>query len=317
MRSITRRTIELAGLAGAIGIVVVLLFGLRAAPLLAQTPQPESLTLTFMPGRDAAQPGTVTLTGNGNQTTVTINVAPGAAGVAQPAHIHDGACPGVGAIKYPLSNVVDGMSTTTVNVALHDLLTGQYSINIHQGPGAEASIYTACVDLPARAGTHSGTLSAAVPAAAPSAAGAPGAAASPSAAASGAVAQPAALSQQAKTAPVSVQAPSKAAPMVQAPAVAVAPAAVAHVSAPVAAPATTYTAPAAAGSAAASSPAVSSAPSTSAQAPAIAPRLPNTGSGGLIGQGESSGVGLPLVAGSLGLLLLLLGLARLQQDHSR
>ncbi len=105
------------------------------------------LTLTLGPGRDGNQPGTVTLTGMGNQTQVVLNIQPGAAGLAQPAHIHDGGCPGVGAVKYPLTNVVDGPSTTVVNVPLSDLLTGNFSINVHKST-SEAGVYLACVNLP-------------------------------------------------------------------------------------------------------------------------------------------------------------------------
>lgn len=107
-----------------------------------------SITLTFQPGRDGVQPGTVTLTDQGNQTQVTIRVQARAAGVAQPAHIHEGACPGVGAVRFPLSSVVDGVSVSTVNTRLADILNGGYSINIHESV-QQASRYTACVNLPA------------------------------------------------------------------------------------------------------------------------------------------------------------------------
>ena len=103
------------------------------------------LTLQFGPGRDATQPGSVMLTPMGAQTRVTIDMQAG--GASQPAHIHTGACPGVGAVTYPLTNVANGKSETTVNVSLTTLMASQFAVNVHRSP-TEAAIYTACVNLP-------------------------------------------------------------------------------------------------------------------------------------------------------------------------
>src|ERR1051325_1599274 len=77
----------------------------------AQTP----VTLQLGPGRDATQPGTVTITPMGNQTRVVLAMTP--AGPSQPAHIHAGSCPGVGAVVFPLTNVANGASDTVVNAS--------------------------------------------------------------------------------------------------------------------------------------------------------------------------------------------------------
>lgn len=105
-------------------------------------------TFNFGPGRDGTQEGTVRLrpTADG-KTTVTIALKGSTAGVAQPAHIHEGACPGVGAVKYPLTNVTDGASTTTLDVKFADLLTGGYSINVHKST-TESGVYVSCVTIP-------------------------------------------------------------------------------------------------------------------------------------------------------------------------
>ena len=110
----------------------------------AQTP----LTLQFGPGRDATQPGTVTITPMGNQTRVVIDMTP--AGASQPAHIHTGSCPGVGAVVFPLTNVANGKSETIVNASWDTIQASQHSINTHRSP-TEIAIYTACVNLPVRA----------------------------------------------------------------------------------------------------------------------------------------------------------------------
>lgn len=118
----------------------------------------ESITVNLGPGRDASQPGTAVLTAQGNQTLVVINIQPGEAGVGQPAHIHLGSCPEVGSVAFPLTNVVDGTSTTTVNATLASLRDGNHSINIHKSE-AEAGVYVACGNiaaLPAAAPTTGG-----------------------------------------------------------------------------------------------------------------------------------------------------------------
>jgi hypothetical protein len=130
-------------------MAIVLSFGISGR-LLAQS----AVTFTFGPGRDAVQPGTVTLTPKGNQTEIVVNAQPGAAGVAQPGHVHEGGCPGVGPVKYPLTNIVEGKSTTTVDASINDLLSGAYSINLHRSQ-PEIQIYTACTNL-TRAAAPSG-----------------------------------------------------------------------------------------------------------------------------------------------------------------
>jgi hypothetical protein len=154
MRNNMRRKISIHGLwFVALGVLALSLAGrANASPLLAQG---AALNLTFGPGRDATQPGTVTLTPQGDQTVVAISVGPNPAGngADELVHIHVGQCPGVGAVQYPLTNVVGGKSTTTVNVALSAVLDGNHSINVHRGTAApESGVYTACVNLPASGG---------------------------------------------------------------------------------------------------------------------------------------------------------------------
>jgi predicted lipoprotein with Yx(FWY)xxD motif len=110
-------------------------------------PANPTITLNLGAGRDGDQSGTATLQAKGNQTVVTLNVKPGAAGVQQPSHIHEGVCPAPGAVKYPLSNVVDGKVTTTLDVKLADLLTGKFSIMVHQSP-QDLAKFMACGNVP-------------------------------------------------------------------------------------------------------------------------------------------------------------------------
>ena len=65
----------------------------------------------------------------------------------QPAHIHIGSCPTPGAVKYPLINVVNGMSDTLLDVSLAQLKSElPLAVNVHKS-AAEASVYVACGNI--------------------------------------------------------------------------------------------------------------------------------------------------------------------------
>lgn len=95
------------------------------------------------------QTGSVTLTAMDDQTEVVVDIdpSPDGATVEQPAHIHAGTCTDIGAVEYALENVVDGQSTTVVDVSLADLQAGTFSINVHKS-GDEVGVYTSCGDIP-------------------------------------------------------------------------------------------------------------------------------------------------------------------------
>ena len=103
------------------------------APLAAQNNSKES--------------GKVTLLGAKNQTKVIINVGNEAAGARQPVHIHGGSCPTPGPVLYPLNDVVNGSSITTLNVKLSDLQKmTPLAVNLHKSV-AQSNIYISCGDL--------------------------------------------------------------------------------------------------------------------------------------------------------------------------
>ena len=81
-------------------------------------------------------------------TRVTITMVGKKSDVPQPAHIHVGKCPNPGAVKYPLTNVVDGKSVSVVDVDYEELFTTMLplAVNIHKSV-EESSVYTACGDL--------------------------------------------------------------------------------------------------------------------------------------------------------------------------
>lgn len=66
---------------------------------------------------------------------------------SQPAHIHIGSCPNPGDVVYPLTNVIAGISETTINTTLSELRDmDSLAVNIHKSAN-ESSVYTACGDL--------------------------------------------------------------------------------------------------------------------------------------------------------------------------
>lgn len=91
--------------------------------------------------------GTVTLTETDEGSTlVEVDVDP-AGHPSMPAHIHPGTCDElVPQPKYPLENVVDGVSSTEVAAPLDELLSGGQALNVHAS-NDEMDLYTACVDL--------------------------------------------------------------------------------------------------------------------------------------------------------------------------
>ncbi len=91
--------------------------------------------------------GTATLTEVDGKAQVKLALTGGLATLAEPAHIHLGSCAALGDVKYPLSNVLTGKSTTVLNVSLAQLKAGlPLAINVHKSV-AEAGVYVACGDI--------------------------------------------------------------------------------------------------------------------------------------------------------------------------
>ena len=135
-------------------LVAALLVG-RTADTASAQQGTATVTMSAATGPDGggSQTGTVTLTANGSQTEVVINIdaSPDGATVEQPGHIHSGTCDNLPssllAIEYPLTNVVNGASTTTVDATLESLHKGVFAVNIHKS-GDELGVYVSCGNIP-------------------------------------------------------------------------------------------------------------------------------------------------------------------------
>jgi hypothetical protein len=83
----------------------------------------------------------------GGKVKVTIEVTPNG-NLKMPAHIHIGQCGAtLGDVKYPLSDVDNGKSETTVDVNFADLETGGFAVNLHKSAD-DLKTYTACGNIP-------------------------------------------------------------------------------------------------------------------------------------------------------------------------
>lgn len=137
-------------------LMLCVLAGFGASPASAQGAQ---ITVQMLEQNGSGESGTATITEENGQIMVTLNLTGAPAGVAQPAHIHEGTCANLNpSPKYPLTTVMDGASTTTVPVTLGDLTGSQaYAINVHKS-ATEAKIYVACGDIsPMTTGPAGGT----------------------------------------------------------------------------------------------------------------------------------------------------------------
>jgi hypothetical protein len=91
--------------------------------------------------------GTVTLTAVGDKTRVDVALANAPSDVTQPAHVHAGTCAKLDPKpKYPLMPVVDGTSTTVLDVPMAQLVAGGLAVNVHKST-TEIPVYVSCGDL--------------------------------------------------------------------------------------------------------------------------------------------------------------------------
>jgi hypothetical protein len=96
---------------------------------------------------DSGESGTATISEQNGELLVTLSMTGYPEDTPQPTHIHTGSCPDVGGVVYPLENVVNGESVTSIEVGIDDLREQlPLAINVHQSV-PEASVYTACGDL--------------------------------------------------------------------------------------------------------------------------------------------------------------------------
>jgi hypothetical protein len=118
-----------------------------ALTLPALAADPGYHVFAIAPQNGSGEMGTVTLTAVGAQTRVDVALANAPADVPQPAHVHDGPCSKLGKVEYPLKLVVNGVSSTTLDVPMSKLTAGGFAVNVHKST-SEVATYVACGDIP-------------------------------------------------------------------------------------------------------------------------------------------------------------------------
>ena len=109
--------------------------------------QGQSVTVELTSQNNSAVTGTATLSDiGGGKLRVEIRSSGAGAG-PQPAHIHEGSCAQLNpAPKFPLADVVNGISRTDVDGSLEALMSAPHAIHMHKSPD-ELPIYVACADM--------------------------------------------------------------------------------------------------------------------------------------------------------------------------
>ena len=116
-------------------------------PAIAGTAAANTMILQLAAENNSGETGTAVLTELNGKVTVVLTIIGEPAGASQPAHIHDGQCgPTLGKVVYPLTDVVNGVSTTTIDTTMAKLKSAKYGLNGHKS-AAEIGTYTFCGNL--------------------------------------------------------------------------------------------------------------------------------------------------------------------------
>jgi len=107
----------------------------------------KTVTVTLNAQNNSGEKGSAVLSDVDGKTKVTVNINGAPAGIAQPMHIHTGSCPTPGAVLYPLTSLMNGISETVIDVPLSKILSElPLAINVHKS-AAEAKIFVSCGDI--------------------------------------------------------------------------------------------------------------------------------------------------------------------------
>ena len=105
------------------------------------------VTLDLQEQNDSGITGTATLSPTSDSELEVELELDGSEGGPHPAHIHKGSCADLDPDPaFPLEDVVDGRSETTVEVDIAELTADEYAINVHESP-ENAANYVACADV--------------------------------------------------------------------------------------------------------------------------------------------------------------------------
>lgn len=113
----------------------------------AETTLPDGLTLTLEEQNDSGISGEVALSPTSEGALEVEIELDGSDGGPHPAHIHEGSCDDLNPEPaFPLEDVVDGESETTVEISVDDLVATEYAVNVHES-AENVDVYVACADV--------------------------------------------------------------------------------------------------------------------------------------------------------------------------
>jgi hypothetical protein len=109
---------------------------------------PHAMTINLGAQNHSRQDGQAFLNDTAGGLKVKLQVKNEPAGASEPSHIHQGTCAKLNPAPWkPLSNVVNGVSVTTIpGLTIAALKKAHYAINVHKS-AAELSHYVSCGDL--------------------------------------------------------------------------------------------------------------------------------------------------------------------------
>ena len=109
---------------------------------------PHAMTINLGAQNGSKQEGQAFLNDTSAGLKVKLQLKNEPAGASEPAHIHQGTCAKLNPAPWkPLSNVVKGLSVTTIKgLTIADLKKGTYAINVHES-AANLAHYVSCGDL--------------------------------------------------------------------------------------------------------------------------------------------------------------------------
>ena len=107
----------------------------------------EALTLDLQEQNDSGITGEVQFSPTSDGDVEVEIELDGSEGGPHPVHIHEGSCADLNPQPaFPLTDVVDGRSETTVDVDFSELTAQEYAVNVHES-AENADVYVACADV--------------------------------------------------------------------------------------------------------------------------------------------------------------------------
>ena len=113
----------------------------------AEKKVPQKLVVSFGMLNKSGQIGSAVFYERDGKVQVEVDVYNAPKDTPQPVHVHEESCPNPGAVKYPLTSLVNGQSETVLDITLENLLSSlPLSVNVHKSE-KDAGIYVSCGNI--------------------------------------------------------------------------------------------------------------------------------------------------------------------------